>query len=40
MYATRTSISTAIVPMAEQYGWDKRFCGTVLSAFFAGYSIT
>jgi hypothetical protein len=40
MYATRTSISTAIVPMAEQFDWDKKFCGTVLSAFFAGYGIT
>ncbi|GBF97856.1 MFS family transporter: phosphate sugar [Raphidocelis subcapitata] len=40
MYATRTSISTAILPMAEQYGWGKGFCGTVLSAFFAGYSVT
>ncbi|KAF8061950.1 AMY1.2 [Scenedesmus sp. PABB004] len=39
-YLDRTNISTAIVPMAEQYGWDKQFCGAVLSAFFAGYGLT
>jgi len=39
-YATRASISTAIVPMAEQYEWDKATSGAVLSSFFAGYSVT
>lgn len=39
-YLDRTNISTAIVPMAEQFGWDKQFCGAVLSAFFAGYGAT
>jgi ACS family sodium-dependent inorganic phosphate cotransporter len=39
-YLDRTNISTAIVPMAEQFGWSKQFCGSVLSAFFAGYGAT
>eukprot|EP00775_Hariotina_reticulata_P005431 gene5431-5664_t len=26
--------------MAEQFGWSKQFCGSVLSAFFAGYGAT
>lgn len=39
-YATRSCISTSIVPMAEEFGWDKKTCGTVLSSFFAGYCIT
>jgi ACS family sodium-dependent inorganic phosphate cotransporter len=39
-YLDRTNISTAIVPMAEQFGWNKQFCGAVLSAFFAGYGAT
>jgi sugar phosphate permease len=39
-YLDRTNISTAIVPMAEQFGWNKPFCGVVLSAFFAGYGAT
>lgn len=25
---------------AEQFGWNKQFCGAVLSAFFAGYGAT
>ncbi|KAI8474124.1 MAG: major facilitator superfamily domain-containing protein [Monoraphidium minutum] len=40
MYSTRACISTCIVPMAEVFDWDKKACGAVLSAFFAGYSIT
>lgn len=39
-YLDRTNISTAIVPMAEQYGWSKQFCSIVMSAFFAGYGAT
>jgi len=35
-YLDRTNISTAIVPMAEQFGWSKQFCGSVLSAFLLG----
>jgi hypothetical protein len=35
-YATRTCISTAIVPMAEEFQWDKATSGSVLSSFFAG----
>jgi len=36
----RSNISTAIVPMAAEYGWSKALQGAVLSAFFAGYCIT
>lgn len=39
-YLDRTNISTAIVPMAEQYGWNKQFCSIIMSAFFAGYGAT
>jgi ACS family sodium-dependent inorganic phosphate cotransporter len=39
-YADRANLSTAILPMAEQYGWDDAFKGVVLSAFFAGYAAT
>jgi len=39
-YADRANLSTAILPMAEQYGWDSAFKGVVLSAFFAGYAAT
>lgn len=39
-YLDRTNISTAIVPMAEQFGWNKQFCSIVMSAFFAGYGAT
>lgn len=39
-YADRSNISTAIVPMAAQFGWDKAFEGVVLSSFFAGYAAT
>ena len=38
--ADRSNISTAIIPMAEQYSWDKSAQGVVLSAFFAGYLCT
>jgi Na+/melibiose symporter-like transporter len=39
-YLDRTNISTAIVPMAEQFGWNKQFCSIIMSAFFAGYGAT
>jgi len=39
-YLDRTNISTAIVAMAEQFGWNKQFCSIVMSAFFAGYGAT
>lgn len=39
-YADRSNISTAIIPMSEQYGWDAGKQGVVLSAFFAGYMAT
>jgi len=39
-YADRSNISTAILPMADQFGWDKSYQGFVLSAFFAGYMFT
>ena len=39
-YADRSNISTAIIPMAHQFGWDKIREGGVLSAFFYGYALT
>eukprot|EP00775_Hariotina_reticulata_P002109 gene2109-2428_t len=33
-------MSTAILPMAEHFQWDKAFQGVILSAFFAGYAAT
>ncbi|KAF8063765.1 PHT4 [Scenedesmus sp. PABB004] len=39
-YADRSNMSTAILPMAEAFNWDKAFEGVVLSAFFAGYAAT
>lgn len=39
-YADRSNISTAIIPMAGQFGWDASRQGLVLSAFFAGYLCT
>lgn len=39
-YADRSNISTAILPMAEQFHWDKAYEGVVLSSFFAGYAAT
>ncbi|KAG1667951.1 hypothetical protein FOA52_008323 [Chlamydomonas sp. UWO 241] len=39
-YADRSNISTAILPMATDFGWDKAFQGVVLSSFFAGYALT
>ena len=39
-YADRSNISTAIIPMAKQFSWDKIAEGGVLSAFFYGYGLT
>ena len=39
-YVDRTNISTAIIPMAEQYKWNKVEQGEVLAAFFIGYIST
>ena len=36
-YIDRVNISVAIIPMAEQFGWDGRTKGLVLSSFFVGY---
>ncbi|KIZ02030.1 major facilitator superfamily transporter [Monoraphidium neglectum] len=33
-------MSTAIIPMSQDLGWDKAYQGVVLSAFFAGYATT
>jgi ACS family sodium-dependent inorganic phosphate cotransporter len=39
-YADRSNISTSIIPMSDQYQWDARYQGIILSAFFAGYFFT
>ncbi|PNW72266.1 hypothetical protein CHLRE_16g675300v5 [Chlamydomonas reinhardtii] len=39
-YADRSNISTAVLPMAQQFGWDKAYQGVVLSVFFGGYATT
>ena len=36
-YIDRVNISVAIIPMAEELGWDYTTTGTVLSSFFVGY---
>ena len=36
-YIDRVSISVAVIPMAEQYGWSNTTKGWVLSSFFIGY---
>lgn len=36
-YIDRVSISVAIIPMAEEFGWDNTTKGWVLSSFFVGY---
>lgn len=36
-YIDRVSISVAIIPMVETYGWDLTTQGLVLSSFFVGY---
>lgn len=39
-YIDRVNISVAIIPMAEQFGWDQTIRGFVLSSFFIGYLAT
>ena len=39
-YIDRVNISVAIIPMAEEFGWDQATRGLVLSAFFVGYLLT
>lgn len=39
-YMDRVNISVAIIPMAQELGWDPAKQGTVLSAFFVGYLAT
>lgn len=39
-YADRSNMSTAIIPMSQDLGWDKAYQGVVLSAFFLGYATT
>ena len=36
-YADRTNLSTSIIPMTDQYGWDASTSGLVLSSFWLGY---
>ena len=38
--ADRTNISLAIVPMAEQHGYDDSTKGAIFASFFAGYCCT
>ena len=39
-YIDRVNISVTIIPMAEQFGWDRSTQGLVLSSFFVGYLMT
>ncbi|MCS6926455.1 MAG: ACS family MFS transporter [Candidatus Binatia bacterium] len=39
-YIDRVNISVAIIPMAEEFGWDQTTRGVVLSSFFYGYLAT
>lgn len=39
-YIDRVNISVAIIPMAQEAGWDRTTQGVVLSAFFYGYLLT
>lgn len=39
-YIDRVNISVAIIPMAEQFGWDQATKGLIMSSFFAGYLLT
>ncbi|KAL4235803.1 hypothetical protein ACF0H5_004193 [Mactra antiquata] len=40
LYACRTVMPLCAVPMAKELGWDKTEAGSVLSAFFWGYTMT
>ncbi len=39
-YIDRVNISVAIIPMAEEFGWDQGTRGLILSSFFVGYLLT
>ncbi len=39
-YIDRVNISVAIIPMANEFGWDQTTRGIVLSSFFYGYLAT
>jgi len=39
-YIDRVNISVAIIPMAEEFGWDQSTRGLILSSFFVGYLLT
>jgi sugar phosphate permease len=39
-YIDRVAISVTILPMAEEFGWDRSVQGLVLSSFFMGYLLT
>lgn len=39
-YIDRVNISVAIIPMAQEYGWDAATQGLVLSCFYFGYMVT
>jgi hypothetical protein len=39
-YADRSNISTAILPMSQQFGWEQSWQGLILSMFFLGYLAT
>jgi MFS family permease len=39
-YIDRVNISVAIIPMAEEFGWDRGTQGLVMSSFFVGYLLT
>ncbi len=39
-YIDRVNISVAIIPMAEEFGWDRGTQGLVMSSFFVGYLMT
>ncbi|KAI8773926.1 solute carrier family 17 member 9-like [Biomphalaria glabrata] len=40
LYSARTLMPLCVVPLSEEMGWDKTESGTVLSAFFWGYTMT
>ncbi|MBT4161801.1 MAG: ACS family MFS transporter [Gammaproteobacteria bacterium] len=39
-YIDRVNISVAIIPMAEEFGWDRSTQGLIMSSFFLGYLLT
>jgi len=39
-YIDRVNISVAIIPMAQEYGWDEGMQGIILSCFYVGYMVT